>query len=109
MNSLTKLHNLKLFCQSIQKSPSQISLKYLGTARAALRENSNKHEKQPTIHSMKGMSMLTLKEFSEQQIEELIWTALDMKMLMTKQRPDNLTNLLQGKFSVFLKKSYIKH
>ena len=97
MNSLTKAYNLRFLSQSIKKSPGLTSFKYLGTAHTAAQEKSNKHEKQPTIHTMKGMSMLTLKEFNEQQIEELIWSALDMKMLMTKQYPDTLTNLLRGK------------
>ncbi len=52
----------------------------------------------PLIHTMQGMSMLTLKEFNEQQIEELLWTALDMKAIAKRSSDgQELGNLLTGK------------
>jgi ornithine carbamoyltransferase len=45
---------------------------------------------------MKGMSLLTLKEFNQQQIEELLWTAVDMKALIKQKKSTELTDLLKG-------------
>ncbi len=59
------------------------------------------------IHSMKGMSLLTLKEFNQQQIEELLWTAIDMKALVKQKKSTELTDLLKGQSiaEVFEKRS----
>lgn len=86
MNSLLKL---RLLSQSAHLIRSNTSLATLTTT---------KHPKpatKPLIHTMQGMSLLTLKEFNEQQVEELIWTALDMKLSVKKFGID-LTDQLRG-------------
>ena len=50
----------------------------------------------PEFKTMVGLNMLTLREFSEKQIEELLWTAMDMKAMAAKSRSDELTGLLSG-------------
>lgn len=61
----------------------------------------------PIIHTMQGMNMLTLKEFNEQQIEELIWTALDLKAIIKKEKSIEVCDLLQGESlaAIFQKRS----
>ena len=49
------------------------------------------HEK---INNMVGKHFLTLQEYDSNQIEELIWSALDMKQITTK----NNTNLSAKKY-----------
>ena len=55
--------------------------------------------------------MLTLKEFNEQQVEELLWTALDMKALVKHQTAASmeLGDLLKGRFLTFLKRKFDKN
>lgn len=63
-----------------------------------------RHEKQESqqIHTMQGMNMLTLKEFNEQQIEELLWTAIDMKEVIKAKRSTELCQILNGNLRYFL-------
>lgn len=65
------------------------------------------NHKQHTIHTMKGMNMLTLKEFNEQQVEELIWAAMDMKAVIKEKKSKELTELLKGQnlAAIFQKRS----
>jgi ornithine carbamoyltransferase len=55
---------------------------------------------------MIGKNLLTLKSFSRSQIEDLLWTALDMKQIC-KQRDARLNKLLRGIniSAIFQKKS----
>lgn len=72
---------------------------------ASYEEPAGKHRHQ--IHSMQGMSLLTLKEFNEQQIEELLWTAIDMKSLVKDKKSTELSDHLRGQSfaAIFEKRS----
>ena len=111
---MTSLHRIHLKLMRVCTGPT---VRCMTTSHQQQQQRQSKQAKQPAlspqtskplIHNMQGMNMLTLKEFNEQQVEELLWTALDMKALVKQQTAASmeLGDLLKGRFLTFLKRKF---
>ena len=90
INSLRQ--NYKIFLSSSIRGLATVKHDKVGTKH--IQRESNHHQQ---IHSMIGMHLLTLKEFNEQQIEELLWTAIDMKTLIKDSKSTEISEHLKGR------------
>ncbi len=102
--------NLKKFVTNLfltKKSGHNISYSVARCCFATIKIN--KVEK--SINSMVGKSLLTLQEFTPIQIEQLLWTAIDMKSILNEKNGKvpaiDLTQLLRGRTvaAIFQKRS----